>query len=182
MHDEMTTDERRCELLIVDGTVVDGTGSPGFAAADGVTREAAGASARIALLRGPAAIEDAIGRAGRLVHANGRVVAPGFIDLHSHSGLMILAEPRHEPKVRQGVTTEIVGVDGLSYAPMPSKQDLDALIEMNAGLDGRPDALTADWTSVGEYLARLDGNVSVNVGLMIGNSALRIARLGWQNV
>ena len=42
------------------------------------------------------------------------VVAPGFIDLHSHSGLHILAEPRHEPKVRQGVTTEVIGVDGLS--------------------------------------------------------------------
>ena len=49
---------------------------------------------------------------------------------------MILADPRHEPKVRQGVTTEIIGVDGLSYAPLPSQADLDALIEMNAGLDG----------------------------------------------
>ena len=53
---------------------------------------------------------------------------------------------------------------------------------MNAGLDGRPDALTPDWTSVGEYLARMDGNASVNVGLMVGNSALRIARLGWEDV
>ena len=67
------------------------------------------------------------------------MVAPGFIDLHSHSGLMMLADPRHEPKVRQGVTTEIIGVDGLSYAPLPSQADLDALIEMNAGLDGAPD-------------------------------------------
>ena len=55
----------------------------------------------------------AIGRPRRRrIDATGKVVAPGFIDLHSHSGLMILAEPRHEPKVRQGVTTEIVGVDG----------------------------------------------------------------------
>ena len=71
---------------------------------------------------------------------------------------MILAEPRHEPKVRQGVTTEIVGVDGLSYAPMPSPRDLDALIEMNAGLDGRPDGLAADWT-LGRRIPRaLDGH------------------------
>ena len=58
--------------------------------------------------------------ATRVIDASGQIVAPGFIDLHSHSGLMILVEPRHEPKVRQGVTTEIVGVDGLSYAPLPS--------------------------------------------------------------
>jgi len=94
---------------------------------------------------------------------------------------MILADPRHEPKVRQGVTTEIVGVDGLSYAPLPSQADLDALIEMNAGLDGAP-GITADWSSVGGYLDRFDGTVAVNIGLLIGNSALRISRLGWDNV
>src|SRR3989304_808288 len=56
----------------------------------------------------------------RAIAAHGLVVAPGFIDLHSHSGLMILAAPRHEPKLRQGVTTELIGVDGNSYAPFPS--------------------------------------------------------------
>ena len=60
---------------------------------------------------------------------------------------MILADPRHEPKVRQGVTTEMIGVDGLSYAPLPGQADLDALIEMNAGLDGAPD-IGADWQTV----------------------------------
>ena len=63
-------------------------------------------------------------------------VAPGFIDLHSHSGLMIFADPRHEPKVRQGITTEVIGVDGLSYAPIPDSADLEALVHMNSGLDG----------------------------------------------
>ncbi|HEY8237947.1 MAG TPA: hypothetical protein VIF63_00815, partial [Candidatus Limnocylindrales bacterium] len=82
----MTSDERRYELLILDGTVVDGSGAAGFAAAVGVTRGHAGASARIVVLRDAAAIEDAIGRAARLVRAAGKVVAPGFIDLHSHSG------------------------------------------------------------------------------------------------
>jgi len=159
------------DLLIRGGTIVDGTGAPGQPGDIGISSD---------LLR-VGRLDEGI-EAAREIDATGMVVAPGFIDLHSHSGLMILAEPRHEPKVRQGVTTEIVGVDGLSYAPMPSKHDLDALIEMNAGLDGRPDSLTADWTSVGEYLARMDGHVSVNVGLMVGNSALRIARLGWQNV
>ena len=55
--------------------------------------------------------------ASRAIDATGLVVAPGFIDLHSHGGLVILADPRHEPKVRQGVTTEVVGVDGNGYAP-----------------------------------------------------------------
>ena len=175
----MTTVGRRYELLILDGAVVDGTGAPRFAAAIGVTREHRGASARIAVLREAAAIEDAIGRADRLIHADGKVVAPGFIDLHSHSGLMILADPRHEPKVRQGVTTEIVGIDGLSYAPMSSLEHLAELVEMNAGLDGDP-AITFDWDSVGSYLDRFDAGMGVNIGFLVGNSALRLAAIGWQ--
>jgi N-acyl-D-amino-acid deacylase len=178
MRGEMTTDERRYELLILDGTVVDGTRAPGFPAAVGVTREAAGASARIAVLRDADAIQSAIGRAARLVHAKGKVVAPGFIDLHSHSGLMILAEPRHEPKVRQGVTSEVIGVDGLSYAPMTSAEHLAELVEMNAGLDGHPD-LAFDWDSVESYLDRFDRGLGVNVAFLIGNSALRLAAIGW---
>jgi N-acyl-D-amino-acid deacylase len=178
MRTEMTTDDRRYELLILGGTVVDGTGAPGFAAAVGVTREAVGASARIVVLRDAAAIEAAIGRAARIVHAKGKVVAPGFIDLHSHSGLMILAEPRHEPKVRQGVTTEVVGVDGLSYAPMTSPEHLAELVEMNAGLDGHPD-IAFDWDSVESYLDRFDRGLGVNVAFLIGNSALRLAAIGW---
>jgi N-acyl-D-amino-acid deacylase len=159
------------DVLISAGTIVDGTGAAGFPGDVAITGD------RLRVVRNGERPP-----ARTTVDATGKVVAPGFIDLHSHSGLMILAEPRHEPKVRQGVTTEIVGVDGVSYAPMPSQHDLDALIEMNAGLDGRPDGLAADWTSVGSYLARLDGNVALNVGLMVGNSALRISRLGWSDV
>ena len=69
----------------------------------------------------------------------GQILAPGFIDLHSHSGLMILADPRHEPKVRQGVTTEVIGVDGNSYAPFTNPADLHDFVILNGGLDGRPD-------------------------------------------
>src|SRR3954463_3710639 len=142
------------DSLISGGTVVDGSGAAGYAADVAVT----GDTLRV-VQRGQELA------AGRGIDATGQIVAPGFLDLHSHSGLMILAEPRHEPKVRQGVTTEIVGVDGLSYAPLPTKHDLDALVQMNAGLDGRPDGLETDWLSVGEYLARLDGHVALNVGL-----------------
>jgi N-acyl-D-amino-acid deacylase len=174
----MTEAGRHFELLIDRGRIVDGTGSPGFAGAVGVTREQPGGSARLVVLRDPAAIEDAIGRADRLIDARDRVVAPGFIDLHSHSGLMILAEPRHEPKVRQGVTTEVVGVDGLSYAPMTSQAHLHELVEMNGGLDGLPD-IAFDWDSVDSYLDRFDAGMGLNVAFLVGNSALRLGATGW---
>jgi N-acyl-D-amino-acid deacylase len=109
------------------------------------------------------------------------VVAPGFIDLHSHSGLMILAEPRHEPKVRQGVTTEIIGVDGNSYAPFTRHEDLLAFVQLNSGLDGRP-PIAFDWDTVASYLARFDRRVSVNIGYVVGNSPLRVNALGWDDV
>src|SRR3954447_22244270 len=143
------------DVLISGGTIVDGTGAAAFSGDVVISRD------RVRVIRDGERPDARIS-----IDATGRVVAPGFIDLHSHSGLMILAEPRHEPKVRQGVTTEIVGVDGLSYAPMPSKRDLDDLMEMNAGLDGRPDGVAADWNTVGEYLARIDGHVAVNLGVM----------------
>ena len=166
------------DLLIAGGTIVDGTGAPGFSGAVGVIRDQPGGSAKLVVLQDPDAIEDAIGRADRRIDARDRVVAPGFIDLHSHSGLMILAEPRHEPKVRQGVTTEVVGVDGLSYAPMTSPGHLAELVEMNGGLDGLPD-IAFDWDSVESYLDRFDAGMGVNVAFLAGNSALRLGVIGW---
>jgi N-acyl-D-amino-acid deacylase len=94
---------------------------------------------------------------------------------------MILADGRHEPKVRQGVTTELVGVDGNGFAPFERRADLEAFVDLDAGLDGRPD-IDYDWTSVASYLARYDGTVSLNVASLIGNSQLRIAALGWDDV
>jgi N-acyl-D-amino-acid deacylase len=79
------------------------------------------------------------------------------------------------------VTTEVVGVDGLSYAPLTDAGDLAALVRMNAGLDARPD-IPLDWDTVASYLGRFDGQVAVNVALLIGNSALRICAVGWDDV
>ena len=158
------------DLVIMGGTIVDGTGAPGRPGTVVVDGE------RLRLI-GPA--EDPP-RAARTLDATGRVVAPGFIDLHSHGGLVILADPRHEPKVRQGVTTEVVGVDGLSFAPIPNRGDLDALIQMDSGLDGDP-AIAHDWSTVASLLERYDGGTAVNVATLIGNSALRVAAVGWSD-
>lgn len=160
------------DLLIAGGTIVDGTGVPGRAGTLAIVGDT---------LRLLPADADPPPRAGRTIDATGRVVAPGFIDLHSHGGLVILADPRHEPKVRQGITTEIVGVDGLSYAPFLDPEDLRKLREMNAGLDGDPEGVAFDWSSVASYLDRLDGR-SLNVGTLVGNTPVRIAALGWDDV
>jgi N-acyl-D-amino-acid deacylase len=160
------------DLLIVGGSIVDGTGAParqGTVVVDGE---------RLRLL--PADVSPPA-HAARTIDATGRVVAPGFIDLHSHGGLAILAEPRHEPKVRQGVTTEVVGVDGCGFAPFTSRAELEAFVRFDSGLDGRPE-LDYDWLSVADYLARFDGTVSVNIGTFVGNSQLRIAAVGWDDV
>ena len=113
--------------------------------------------------------------------ATGRVVAPGFIDLHSHGGLVILAEPRHEPKVRQGVTTEIVGVDGNGFAPFRQRGPRGAFVHLDSGLDGWPD-LDYDWHTIADYLKAYDGTVSLNIGTLVGNNQLRIDALGWDDV
>jgi N-acyl-D-amino-acid deacylase len=155
-------------LLIVGGELVDGSGAPRR------TGSLAISEGRMRVLR-PA---DALPPAGRTIDAAGLVVAPGFIDLHSHGGLAILADPRHEPKVHQGVTSEIVGVDGNGYAPFASRADLEAFVDLNSGLDGRPD-IAYDWDSAASYLDRYDRGQAVNIGIMVGNSALRIGAVGW---
>src|SRR5688500_17879385 len=166
----MTARPEHVDVLIVGGTLVDGSGAP--------------------QVRGTVGVRDGrlhIGEpawrpeAARTIEADGLVVAPGFIDLHSHGGLVVLADPRHEPKVRQGVTTEVIGVDGNSYAPFRTPDELRDFARLNAGLDGLPD-IDLDWGSTETYLARLDRRVSVNLCLLVGNSALRIDALGWDDV
>lgn len=159
------------DLLITNGTVVDGTGNPGYPATVAVEYN------RVRIIRGNGELP----AASRVIDADGCVVAPGFIDMHSHSGLMILDEPTHLPKVSQGVTTELIGVDGCSYAPFTDPEELRRFVTFNAGLDGSPD-LAYDWDTIASYLTRFDSKVSVNIACLVGNSALRIAELGWDQV
>jgi N-acyl-D-amino-acid deacylase len=160
---------QRLDILIEGGTIIDGSG-------------ASGGPGSVGILDGKLHLGDAAWRplATRTIDATGSIVAPGFIDLHSHGGLVVLAEPDHEPKVRQGVTTEIIGVDGNGYAPFHRHEDLLAFVELNAGLDGRPE-IAYGWDSVASYLARYDRGQAVNVGYLVGNSALRIGAIGWED-
>ena len=156
------------DLLIKGGDVIDGGGNPSFRAAIAVDGDS------LLVLRGDTSSVEA----ARVIDASGMAVCPGFIDVHSHGGLIILAEPRHEPKVRQGITTELIGVDGNSYAPFRSRRDFGWWLDLNSGLDGNPE-LPGEWSTVSEYLAMFDRKVAVNIAYLVGNSPLRIGAVGW---
>ena len=158
------------DLLIRGGQIIDGTGSPGYYGAVGVQGDT------VHILRGDVSqVETA-----RVIDATGHVVCPGFIDMHSHGGLTILKEPRHEPKVRQGITTELIGIDGNSVAPFKTQEDLHRFIELDSGLNGVP-PMPARWSSVAEYLSMYDDKVAVNIVYILGNSPVRIWSVGWND-
>ena len=156
------------DLLITGGLVLDGAGNPGQYLSVGVR------DGVLEVLRGN--VSDVATR--RTIDATGKVVCPGFIDVHAHSGLVILGQPEHMPKVHQGVTTEVIGIDGNSYAPFHNPDDLDRMIRINSGLDGDPE-LPGRWGSVTEYLDMFDRKVAVNIAYLVGNSPLRVGAMGW---
>lgn len=156
------------DLLITNGLIIDGAGSPGFFGAVGVSDEL------VSLHRGDVAHLEA----ARTIDATGLVVCPGFVDLHSHAGLTILGAPHHDPKVRQGVTTELVGIDGISHAPFKTQEELQRYIWLDSGLNGYPPE-PGDWLSVADLLGRYDNSVAVNIAYILGNSPVRIWSVGW---
>src|SRR4051812_9086428 len=97
-------------LLIRGGHLVDGTGAPGRPG------DALVVDGLIAALGEPGRLDAPAGT--RTLDATGLVLAPGFIDMHAHSDLAVLTDPQHLAKTTQGVTTEVLGQDGLSYAPV----------------------------------------------------------------
>ncbi len=153
-------EEAQYDLLIINGHIVDGSGSPWF--------------------EGSVAVKDGkiadIGRlinatARRVIDAKGLVVAPGFIDLHSHSDRTLLVDGKAESKIRQGVTTEILGEDH-SAGPVPP----------GASKNLTEYGLTRDWTTLGEYLARLERQgMSVNIASYVGAGQVREVVLGNAN-
>jgi N-acyl-D-amino-acid deacylase len=157
------------DILIKGGQIIDGTGSPGFYGAVGIENNT------LRILRGD--VSDV--EAAHAIDATGKVVCPGFIDLHSHAGLTILGEPKHEPKVRQGVTTEMVGIDGISHAPFKSRKELERYIWLDSGLNGYPPK--ADWLTVTDLLNNYDNKVSINIAYILGNGPARVWAVGWND-
>ena len=90
------------------------------------------------------------GSARRVINADGRVLSPGFIDLHAHSDVQILVDHDHLAKVSQGVTCEVLGQDGLSYAPADEVTS-HVLRQQLAGWNGDPD-VPLGWPGVADYL------------------------------
>src|SRR5262245_16369780 len=129
------------DLKIEGATVIDGTGATGSRADVGVRDE-------MIVAVGDPSRESA----GRVRNAAGRVLAPGFIDMHSHSDWRLWANRRAESKIRQGVTTEVVGNCGFSPAPV-SAEHLEDLRSFAPYLPKRMDFA---WRSMGEYLDAFD--------------------------
>lgn len=113
----------------------------------------------------------------REIDLDGLVLAPGFIDMHSHSDLQILSDPQHLAKVSQGITTEVLGQDGLSYAPVDDAS-LALLKDQLRGWNGDPEGFDWNWRSVAQYLERLDGTVPVNTAYLVPHGNLRLMTMG----
>jgi len=116
-------------------------------------------------------------QADRTIAIDGLILAPGFIDMHTHSDLQVLVQPDHTSKITQGVTTEVLGQDGLSYAPI----DEATLAELRAQLKGwndDPPGFDWNWRSVAEYLKRLDANTAVNTAYLVPHGNLRMLVMG----
>jgi N-acyl-D-amino-acid deacylase len=154
------------DILIRGGTVVDGTGQSAFKADVGVV------DGRIRLIE-----RDLQQEADRTIEAEGLHVAPGFIDPHTHSDLTLLVVPEAESKIRQGVTTEVVGNCGFSPAPLEG-----AAVDEVTTQAGRLD-LDVPWRTTAEYLERLrESGTAVNVVPLVGHNTVRGSVLGYADV
>ncbi|MFZ5917705.1 MAG: N-acyl-D-amino-acid deacylase family protein [Chloroflexota bacterium] len=148
------------DVIIRNANVLDGTGSPAFPADIGLAGERIAAIGDLAAASAPIEID-----------AAGLTAAPGFIDIHSHSDFTLPINPRAESKIRQGVTTEVIGMCGSSPAPLTEET-------RQTSMAAHPD-LPWEWTSFGEFLdfLRRQGT-SVNLVPMVGHGAIRGAGMG----
>lgn len=153
------------DLLIIGGQVIDGTGAPYYWADVAIQ---AGRIVEIGNLAG--------GSARHTLDASGAVVCPGFIDMHTHSDLVLLQNPLHECKTRQGVTTDVLGHDGLGLAPI-NDRTRPLLQNQLAGWNGHLDR-EWNWTSIASYLDQFDQQVAVNVATHIPHGTIRLMVMG----
>ena len=154
-------------LLIRNGWVIDGSGAPRVHADVAVEGDHIAAVA-----------PNLAGEATRVVDAAGHVVVPGFIDAHSHSDLFYFGCPSSESKVRQGCTTEVVGMCSFSPAPIAPGQ-AEAVRDWAGGIGASVDF---PWETFGQYLEGLRAlRPSINVVQFVGHGALRLAAIGPEN-
>jgi len=163
------------ELVIRDADVVDGSGEPSYRADVVVDR-----GRIVSIVKEAADAGCQRPRARRELDAEGLVLSPGFIDMHAHSDLAVLRDPDHSAKAAQGVTLEVLGQDGLSYAPVDDRT-LAEVRRAITGWNGHGDDIDFDWRSVGEYLDRLDRGIAVNAAYLIPQGTVRMLAVGWED-
>jgi len=156
-------------ILLKNCRIVDGTGSPWFRGSIGISDGQIDSILRSEIT----GLE-----AEQVVDLDNLVVSPGFIDLHSHSDLRLFAEPELYPKTMQGVTTEILGQDGFSMAPMYRENGAQEWEDHLSGLDGRPEREWS-WGSVSEYFDTIEmAGVTPNIGTLVGHGTVRYNVMG----
>ncbi|MFE0920920.1 amidohydrolase family protein [Streptomyces nigra] len=163
------------ELVIRDADVVDGSGGPSYRA-DVVVDH----GRIVSIVQEAAAAGCQRPKARRELDAEGLVLSPGFVDMHAHSDLALLRDPDHSAKAAQGVTLEVLGQDGLSYAPVDDRT-LGEVRRAIAGWNGPGDDIDFDWRSVGEYLDRLDRGIAVNAAYLVPQGTVRALVVGWED-
>ena len=157
------------DVVIAGGTIVDGTGGPGHSADLGITGE------RISAVGDLSRAE-----AQRTIDATGLTISPGFIDSHSHSDGMLLVDPQHAAGLRQGITTEILGQDGLSYAPL-SRENYRTYRRYLAGVLGEP-PLELDMSSVAAFRSHYHKKTAINTAYLVAHGAVRLETVGFYDV
>ncbi|MET9373297.1 D-aminoacylase [Streptomyces sp. NPDC002992] len=163
------------DLVIRDVDVVDGSGGDAYRA------DVAVDGGRIAaIVKEGAAAGCQRPTARRVLDAEGLALSPGFIDMHAHSDLALLRDPDHSAKAAQGVTLEVLGQDGLSYAPVDDRT-LAEVRRAITGWNGDGSDIDFDWRTVGEYLDRLDRGIAVNAAYLIPQGTVRMYAVGWDD-
>lgn len=158
------------KLLIKNGFITDGSGSDGFVG-DVLIEDG-----KITAVEKSIAADDA-----EIIDAGGLTVAPGFIDTHSHSDLQVLTKPAVLPKLMQGITTEILGQDGISMAPLPQKY-ISPWRKNLAGLDGESDDIDWHYGTTANYLKMIEqAQPSINECYLVPHGNIRMEAMGLDN-